>query len=557
MRLLNTKTRRLEEFIGENIPSYAILSHRWESEEVTFKDLESLQDGGECKKKGYSKIQGCCNQAVTDGYEWVWIDSCCIDKSSSAELSEAINSMFRWYKQAQVCYAYLSDVGVLLNDELLSDWTLGLRYLRLKAEMPHSKWFQRGWALQEFLAPKHLEFFDRYWQALGTKDNLKEIVSEITGIMDIKNFMDASVAQKMSWASNRETTRIEDRAYSLFGLFGVNLPPLYGEGQNAFLRLQLEILRMSDDESIFSWIDSEDVSGGLLARSPSAFKECGGIKRKDFEIDRPAYLMTNKGLRMEASLLPSQDPSSLGGHIVDDTFCVDLNCKLPDKDWVERRLKIMVRRLQGDQYARISTGEFIHGYSVPPRVLGQVLLDEKFPNLGVQTRNIIHVKQRDDGESPFRGPYTFNIPIASLIEKGLFVSQKCLTNKYRSRWERGLVGEERLKTATLGPRGVAAALIFATPGEVLGNLGVVDAFALVVNAYDHRAEMKIIGPGNLEWHTWLTETVMFREFGNLGMPASQKSLWSGKLPRLLFHKRGNLEEEIYDLQIVPWEELRR
>jgi hypothetical protein len=235
MRLLNTKTRRLEEFIGENVLSYAILSYRWESEEVTFKDLENLQDGGECKKKGYSKIQGCCNQAVTDGYEWIWIDTCCIDKSSSAELSEAINSMFRWYKQAQVCYAYLSDVGGLLDDESElddqyeldgqsnSDSTEAMPIIRLETEIYHSKWFQRGWTLQELLAPKHLVFFNQNWKCLGTKDGLEKIVSNVTGIRDMKNFMAASVAQKMSWASNRETTRIEDRAYSLFGLFGVNL----------------------------------------------------------------------------------------------------------------------------------------------------------------------------------------------------------------------------------------------------------------------------------------------------------------------------------------------
>jgi hypothetical protein len=547
MRLLNTTTGRLEEFIGDNIPRYAILSHRWEDEEVTFKDLENLQDGGECKKKGSSKIQGCCNQAVADGYEWVWIDSCCIDKSSSAELSEAINSMFRWYKGAGVCYAYLSDV----NSQ--SDRSKVLQFLRLEEEISHSKWFQRGWTLQELLAPKHVVFFNGNWQSLGTKDDLEHIVSDITGIRDMENFMNASVAQKMSWASNRETTRIEDRAYSLFGLFGVNLPPLYGEGQSAFLRLQLEILRTSDDESIFAWLDSEDVSGGLLARSPSAFRECGGIERRDFEIDRPAYLMTNKGLRLEARLLPSLDPSSVSGQIVDDTFYVDLNCKLSSKDWLERRLAIRVRRLQGDQYVRISTGEFIQVSSVSPRALGQVLSDEKFSNSSVQTRNIIHVKQRDDGESLFRGPYTFNIPIASLLEKGLFVSQKCLSNKYRSRWERGLVGEERLQTDTLGPRGTAAALIFAACSEVSGNLDIVDAFALVFNIYDHRAEMKIIPPGGSEWNAWVTETVIFREYGDVGTPVSQKSLWSGKPPSGRSHKRANwanLEEEVYDVHII-------
>jgi hypothetical protein len=547
MRLLNTTTGRLEEFIGENIPSYAILSHRWEDEEVTFKDLENLQDGGKCKKKGYSKIQGCCNQAVADGYEWVWIDSCCIDKSSSAELSEAINSMFRWYKGAQVCYAYLSDVKYLLDE----DWIPIMPGLGLETQSTfyHSKWFRRGWTLQELLAPKQLVFYNKDWGHLGTKFGLKWIVSEITGIRDMENFMNASVAQKLSWASNRETTRVEDRAYSLFGLFGVNLPPLYGEGQNAFLRLQLEILRTSDDESIFAWLDSEDVSGGPLARSPNAFKACGDIERQDFEFDAPAYLMTNKGLRMEACLLPSPDPSSISKHSVDDTFYVALNCKIPKLD--ENRLAIRVRRLQGDQYARIFTGEFIHlpvgSDPTPlPQGLGHFFADVTIPDPSLQTRSVIHVKQRDDGESPFRGPYTFNIPTASLIDCGLWVSQKCLTNKHRSRWERDLVGEERLKTDTLGPRGMAAVLIFTT----LRDLGAVPAFALVLNFYDHRARIRIISPRDREWDTWVKETIMFREFGDVGTPATQQSQWSGKRPGVRFHNRANLEGEIYDVQLI-------
>jgi hypothetical protein len=543
MRLLNTTTGRLVEFIGDNVPRYAILSHRWEDEEVTFKDLENLQDGGERKKKGYSKIQGCCNQAITDGYEWVWIDNCCIDKSSSAELSEAINSMFRWYKGAQVCYAYLSDVAAE-----------AIPIFQLETEISHSKWFQRGWTLQELLTPKHLVFFNKNWQSLGTKDDLEELIIDITGIRDIKNFMGASVAQKMSWASNRETTRIEDRAYSLFGLFAVNLPPLYGEGQNAFLRLQLEILRTSDDESIFTWKDGEDVSGGLLARSPSAFKECGRIRRKDFDIDRPAYLMTNKGLRMEASLCPSPDPSSLSEGSVDDTFCVELNCELPDDDWAEKRLAIRLRGLQGDQYARISTGDFIQ---VPifqtPRITSREFSEpfsqETIPSRILPTWSTVHVKQRDDGESPFRGPYTFNIPTALLIKNGLLVSQRYLTNKYRSRWERGLVGEERLRTDTLGPRGMAAVLKFVRLGEALENSGAVDTFALVVNVYDYRVRMRIIYRRDREWDECVKETnFTFNEVIDQGTLTGQQNLWAGKLPSLSYRQGVILGEHIYNVR---------
>jgi len=162
------------------------------------------------------------------------------------------------------------------------------------------------------------------------------------------------------------------------------------------------------------------------------------------------------------------------------------------------------------------------------------------------------VKQRDNGESPLRGPYTFNIPITSLIEKGYVVSQKCLTNRYRSRWERGLVGEERLTTDTLGPQGMAAALLFAIP-HVHGNCTGLDVFALVLNVNDYRAEIKTIAVGDLEWKTWITETAIFREFGNPGLPTSQRRSLKLGLPFppvIGFGKRDNLEEEIYDVRFL-------
>ncbi|KAH8590635.1 heterokaryon incompatibility protein-domain-containing protein, partial [Bisporella sp. PMI_857] len=232
MRLLSTKTLQLTEFVGE-IPYYAILSHRWEDEEVLFEDIRTPPEYGR-KMKGYRKIEGCINQAKMDGWEWVWIDSCCIDKSSSAELSEAINSMFRWYRDAQVCYTYLSDVL----------WEAGFM---------KSKWWSRGWTLQELLAPETVIFYDYKWRDLGTKYSLKPIIEQITGIGDITNFEGASVAQKLSWASHRKTTRIEDMAYSLMGIFRINMPLLYGEGKKAFLRLQVEIINKMGDESIFAW----------------------------------------------------------------------------------------------------------------------------------------------------------------------------------------------------------------------------------------------------------------------------------------------------------------
>ncbi|PMD16890.1 hypothetical protein NA56DRAFT_730642, partial [Hyaloscypha hepaticicola] len=186
---------------------------------------------------GWSKVTGCCAQAALDGWEYVWIDSCCIDKTSSAELSEAINSMFRWYKKAEVCYAYLSDVSSASDDPR-----------NFPSQFSQSKWFTRGWTLQELLAPHYVDFFDQTWTWIGSKGSLNAVISQITGIADLVCYKEASVAQKMSWASYRETTRIEDLSYCLLGLFGVHMPPLYGEGENAFMRLQREIMNTTDDE---------------------------------------------------------------------------------------------------------------------------------------------------------------------------------------------------------------------------------------------------------------------------------------------------------------------
>jgi hypothetical protein len=142
MRLIEASTYKLHEFSGDRIPSYAILSHRWEKQEVSLSDLEN---GKGFEMAGFAKIRGCCTQAALDGFQYVWIDTCCIDKTSSADLSEAINSMYQWYRNAQVCYAYLSDA---------------LKGGQGNKHFSKSKWFTRGWTLQELLAPSFLVFYD-------------------------------------------------------------------------------------------------------------------------------------------------------------------------------------------------------------------------------------------------------------------------------------------------------------------------------------------------------------------------------------------------------------
>jgi hypothetical protein len=161
MRLLSSDSLRLFEFFDENIPQYVILSHTWGEDEVTFQDIQNPEKAK--RKKGFRKLEGCCKKAQSDGFQWVWIDTCCIDKSSSAELSEAINSMYQWYMKSQICYAYMEDV----HSEEDFSW---------------SRWFKRGWTLQELIAPSIVEFYTEGWVEIGTKMSLTEDISRITAI---------------------------------------------------------------------------------------------------------------------------------------------------------------------------------------------------------------------------------------------------------------------------------------------------------------------------------------------------------------------------------------
>ncbi|KAI6100818.1 heterokaryon incompatibility protein-domain-containing protein [Pisolithus croceorrhizus] len=277
----------IKEF-GDKTMRYAILSHRWEDDaEVAYEEMIGFMKMDELKKKevrdrsGYTKIIKCCEQAMKDDYEWLWIDTCCIDKRSSAELSEAINSMYRWYQDAQVCYAYLNDVT-----ESTFPTERDSRTYHKSHGWP--EWFMRGWTLQELIAPKRLEFFNKDWAPIGNKQHLAPLLEVITEIP--RNVLTdgpvgkrLSVAQVMSWAAERKTTRVEDRAYSLMGLFEVNMPMVYGEGKKAFQRLQLEIIRRSSDHSIFAWHLSTPRTGSFLADDPSDFRNCGHIRKVEPE----------------------------------------------------------------------------------------------------------------------------------------------------------------------------------------------------------------------------------------------------------------------------------
>jgi hypothetical protein len=375
MRLIDTKTLALKEFFGNQIPPYAILSHTWHEEEVSFQDWadQSLAS----QKKGHKKILDVCGLAQKHGHDYMWVDTNCIDKSSSAELTEAINSMFKWYQSAQVCYVYLFDVpspeaaaeAASSSSSSSSSEDDGLRVVvhgseassevssranrrrkrRLKRYpksqdfswyFRNSRWFTRGWTLQELLAPQDVEFYSNDWSLLGTKESLYSEISSITRIkiqyLCRKYVSDpyignsergliarsiqygvplrkSSVSERLSWLSNRTTTRLEDMAYCMLGIFELNMPLLYGEGSKAFMRLQEEIMKVSDDHSLFCWEwNTPQNRGSFLSEVPSEFRYAGRFVPKQ-EDKRPApYTFTNAGLSIQLQILHGWKSAFIG-----------------------------------------------------------------------------------------------------------------------------------------------------------------------------------------------------------------------------------------------------
>ncbi|KAK3986044.1 conidial yellow pigment biosynthesis polyketide synthase [Cladorrhinum sp. PSN332] len=313
MWLLDVNTLDLCEFHGDRTPPYAILSHVWGLEEVTFQDLKSPKGRKAARKTlGFSKVERCCRQAKRDGYSWAWVDSCCINKSSSAELSEAINSMFHWYERSARCYVFLDDLFGDPNDNDDYSW-------RLRG----SRWFMRGWTLQELLAPQHVVFFDHFWFPFGhirklngmadSQDGrLLDLTRQVSAITRIPTkylqgtaaLSQACVAQRMYWASRRQTTRAEDRAYCLLGLFDISMPILYGEGASkAFARLQSEIMKENPDQTILAWYRTDITSYRLLAESPGDFDNSEHVEQLRREASGSAawssFFMTNLGLSIK------------------------------------------------------------------------------------------------------------------------------------------------------------------------------------------------------------------------------------------------------------------
>ncbi|KAL1943019.1 hypothetical protein VTO73DRAFT_4690 [Trametes versicolor] len=355
MRLLNTHTGTFEWHHDSTTVRYAILSHVWDVKgEQSLKDvlriLKQLQRSPQNADTNpvpllslvSAKIRDCCVYARQNGYDLLWIDSCCIDKSSSAELSEAINSMYQWYEQSTVCYALLYEVP---SDE--DPRAPGSQFRR-------SRWFTRGWTLQELVAPLRVVFLSREWRPLGTLSSLATVIEEVTGIdrgvlLHQTPLRTISVARRMSWAATRVTTRVEDEAYSLMGLFGVMMPTIYGEGRYAFARLQEEILKQAPDQTIFAWGSvlcpiahpSRTKPGpareyftfdnvlprerNLFASSPHDFAASADVEPEShlslaerlggLSVPFPEYTSTGYGIRTQLPLLPPLEDAENSIHI--------------------------------------------------------------------------------------------------------------------------------------------------------------------------------------------------------------------------------------------------
>lgn len=295
MRLLhrnNDGNISLTNDIIQDIPAYAILSHTWgrDDEEVTFKDIQN--DPEQAKSKaGYHKIEFCGKQAASNELEYFWVDTCCIDKSNNAELAEAINSMFRWYRNATKCYVYLADVSMSCQDDI-------------DQALQKSRWFTRGWTLQELIAPGSVEFFSSDGKRLGDKKTLEQQLSNITGVAlaalrgdPLDSF---SIEQRMGWAEKRTTKKEEDKAYSLLGIFKVFMPPIYGEGtEHAFYRLNEEIKKRAKASA------DRNLSEGLpMLRSDSIFLQERLLVRADVQSFLTEALSCNGRVRVILHGLP-------------------------------------------------------------------------------------------------------------------------------------------------------------------------------------------------------------------------------------------------------------
>ncbi|KAI1322083.1 HET-domain-containing protein [Xylariaceae sp. FL0255] len=363
MRLLNTLTHEIESFNVPPIPPYAILSHTWDTDELTLQ--EWLSGDTKDKMSSESKIMCACWQARLDGLSYLWADMICIDKTSSTELSEAINSMFLWYRKSTRCYVYLTDV-VLPSDAGPS------KALSVASDLKESRSFTRGWTLQELLAPRKVLFFDHNWELIGDKEDedMLDLLSAITGIYPKfltgrSEITDASVSERMSWMSYRQTSREEDIAYAMLGIFEINMPLLYGEGTAAFIRLQEEIIRISNDQTVFCWSYGGSIKpdewDNILAPHPYAFRFGARFKSEYSEFSGGTdYTLTNNGLSIKlpmANYVPRSTSLLVGLAVREAGWPVMLLLSPSSRRGLHTRSRLAIDPLATSKYQFTSQGK--------------------------------------------------------------------------------------------------------------------------------------------------------------------------------------------------------
>jgi hypothetical protein len=333
-------------------------------------------------------MKRCGETAAADGWEYAWVDTCCINKKSSAELSGAINSMYQWYQRAEVCYAFISDVP---SDD---------NHHQADSAFRKNRWFTRGRTLQELLAPKHLTFLGSDWKDIGSKFSLRNLISNITKIhieaLEGQHLGVWSVAQRMSWASLRVTIREEDIAYSLMGIFGVNMPLLYVEGEKAFIRLQEEIIRETEDDSIFAWFASKSTETGLLASRPNDFYHSSNVRRFNptgTNVSPLSFSLREQRIELQASLLTQHSfrgsgPVEGAYRLLKENggFCVMLNRFMDESDKPSRIVSLVPRVL-----GLLLVGETRFQRAQPQRILAFPISDIH----PLETRTISVIKARE------------------------------------------------------------------------------------------------------------------------------------------------------------------
>ena len=414
MRFLDTDTLKFEQVpdselhLKEN--QYAILSHRWgpEAQEVSFEDILSSTDLAH--KKGFDKLKGFCKVASSQHCRYGWVDTCCINRKDSVELGEAINSMYRWYQRSKICVVYLEDVP--------------------QRQLTDSEWFDRGWTLQELIAPRVVSFFDHDWNLMGTKSDMAQDLSQTTNIpLRILNhtmeLSDCSVAQRMSWAAKRKTSRVEDKAYSLMGLFDIYMPMIYGEREKSFLRLQQHIIQKSKDESIFAWdIDFPgSIMGysGIYAPSPLAYAKCSKIIK----------LNGSRGFSESNGELPIWSrvwPRSPG------TYFAVLNCT--EGGQLGSRIFILVGKT-------LMSGEYVRLRDVQSAGRG-LILSEEITHIEEQQIRVLVDPKRPSTENVLNGLRLRTLQPPGHDQCQITILSNCQTDKtdhvYQDERNRGLAG---------------------------------------------------------------------------------------------------------------------